>query len=185
MNKKGFTLLEFISSMSLFLMVVVLIWGFAGRTVNSVRMLSVHNELFEIGESTERILKRHLEGNIELKYVCSEENKYISYEDFSESTIRALFFQEKFYSTATKNYEKAYRVLNIKKDTKKILYQKNIASPFVPLYSIGGYDMATHIESVHLKKIKPDVIRLTLELVKQDVRYIKEVNVYLKSKTKI
>lgn len=185
MNKKGFTLLEFVASMSLFLMVVVLMWGFTSRTIHSIRTLSIYNELFEIGENTERILKRYLEGNVELGYIYSEDKKYISYEDFSESKISALFFQEKIYSTATKNYEMFYRALNIKKDTKKILYQKNVASPFVPLSSVGGYDMATHIDSVYLKKIKPDVIRFTIELMREEIRYNKEVTVYLKNGSKI
>lgn len=185
MNKKGFTLLEVITSISLFLMMVSMLWGFAGRFFLAGAELSVRNELFEIADMTERILKRELEYNASPEYIRLTNGQLIKYEDFSEGELKVLFVKEKYYNTSAKDYRESYRAVNIKSDTKKILYQESVDSPFISPSSIGGYDLATQIEKVYLKKQTADMLVFTVQLEKEEIRYEKEIRVYFKNKSKI
>lgn len=180
MNRKGFSLVEMLTVMSLVLMLATVFWGVAGRATRSIRELSIQNELFEIGEVTESILRRQLNRNVILDSLYLPGGKLIRYEEFQGGEIQVLFFKEKFYNARTDDFVEQYRAFNFKPDTGKLLYQDRISGPTSVVGSIGGYDVATSIQNIQLHCPEKDVIEFVLTLERGGIQSIKKAVIYLK-----
>lgn len=179
MNKRGFTLIEMVSAMSLVLLVVVVFWGVVGRGAMALGEISVRNELFEIAEVTESVLKRQLQGEVTLDSVYLPQGKLVKIEDFSGGEIQLLYFKEKIYNPVTKTYLQQYRAFNYKADTQKLLYQDKIQSPETEIPStIGGYDCATHLSSLKLEREEGEAWKFLMDFQRNGVSYQREILLY-------
>lgn len=178
MNKRGFTLIEMISSISLIMLVAVVFFGFVGRGAKALSDLNTRKELFEIGQATEDILKRQLETDIQPFYVCLPDQTLAAYEDFAGGEILLLFFKERFYNERTDSYQVQLRAINFRPDTGKILFRNQLSWPIGSIYSIGGYDCATSIQSFRLEKTEEDVMTFYLRIHRKGKDYEKKVTAY-------
>lgn len=178
MNRRGYSLIELVGAISLFLMLSLVLWSILGREVRMIRELSVKNELFDISEVTEHTLKQRLERTMTPLHIRNAEGKLESYEDFSGGAIRAFFFSEPLYDESQRRFLRNYRVLNFKPESKKLLYREGGVSEEGLTELIGGYDIATRVESVELYKEAGGGIRFVILFREEDISYRREIVVY-------
>lgn len=177
MSRRGFTLLELLSALSLFLMISLLLWGIVGREIRLLREISMKNELFDKGEVTEHILKHRLEKTIRPIYIRDAGGRLEKYEDFTGGAIQVFFFAEKKYNRLNKKYNENFQAFHFKEKSKKLFHRENIPSLLISPDSIGGYEAVADVERFELYKEEKG-LRFLIEFSEGDFRYEREVFVY-------
>lgn len=178
MNRKGYSLIEFVAAISLFLMLSLVLWSILGREVRMIRELSVKNELFDISEITEHILKQRLERTMTPLYIRNGEGGLQSYEDFSGGALRSFFFSEPLYEEPQRRFVRKYHVLHFKPESRKLFYREGGFSEEGLTELTGGYDIATRVESVELHKAAGGALRFSILFREGDIVYRREIFIY-------
>ena len=171
-NKTGFTMIEYVITIGLILMLTIILAQLSQSYIFSMKSHAISINLRENAEIVEKFIKKELNRDVVLDSVYKKDTGWVPIDNFESGEINALY-----YKTAKSDRSIIYHAFNFKSDTKKILLRKELVSKISYLGSIGGYEIAAGIKSLYLEK-SDKTYKCVVELVDNDFIYKKEVLIY-------
>lgn len=187
MLKKGFTLLEVLISISLFFVIIFMLFSLLNFSIETQRKYLYEKELIEVADDLKRKIEFELSDTIQISEVLDSEG--ILHTNISDEEIDIVCFKmiKNPKSYGKNNYiEKIIFYKTFEQDSRRSVWIYKNSSKYRTIntklyYNYRSYEIGTHLYKIYIKKTIDEIysFRLIFKYYDKDVFYEKQFLVKL------